>query len=171
MISFLYETIYSTGIIFFPLYFLGLLGWVFVFDLVYLFVSKGAKKSLTDRINESFEKTYRRQNQNLALGELVESKRKLVDRYFTGYQNNLKTIKIITLAAPLLGLLGTVTGMIKTFDLISLYGNGNPIFIAEGISEALFTTQAGITIAFPLMLAYNFCQIMLRRVKRKIYSL
>jgi len=58
--------------------------------------------------------------------------------------------------APLLGLLGTVSGMIETFRVITDYGLGNPNLTAEGISVALITTQAGLTVAFPMMLFHNF---------------
>ncbi|MBD3343784.1 MAG: hypothetical protein GF401_01825 [Chitinivibrionales bacterium] len=59
-------------------------------------------------------------------------------------------------AAPLLGLFGTVTGMIKTFQVITSFGVGNPALTAEGISIALRTTQAGLTVAFPAMLLHNY---------------
>jgi biopolymer transport protein ExbB len=54
--------------------------------------------------------------------------------------------------APLLGLLGTVTGMVSTFEVITLYGNQNPVLMADGISEALISTQSGLLVAFPLTL-------------------
>lgn len=52
-------------------------------------------------------------------------------------------------AAPLLGLLGTVVGMVETFEVINAFGIGNPHLMAQGISTALLTTQAGLTVAFP----------------------
>ncbi|MFP4013243.1 MAG: MotA/TolQ/ExbB proton channel family protein [Chitinispirillaceae bacterium] len=58
--------------------------------------------------------------------------------------------------APLLGLLGTVTGMIQTFKVITDFGVGNPSLTAEGISVALLTTQAGLTVAFPAMIFHNY---------------
>lgn len=58
--------------------------------------------------------------------------------------------------APLLGLLGTVTGMIETFKIITVFGVGNPSLTAEGISIALLTTQAGLTVAFPALLFHNY---------------
>lgn len=61
-------------------------------------------------------------------------------------------ISMMARAAPLLGLLGTVTGMVATFNVITLYGNQNPVLMADGISEALITTQSGLLIAFPLTL-------------------
>ncbi|MCL2102216.1 MAG: MotA/TolQ/ExbB proton channel family protein [Fibromonadales bacterium] len=62
---------------------------------------------------------------------------------------------IMAKIAPLLGLLGTVTGMVKTFEVITIYGNQNPVLMADGISEALITTQSGLVIAFPLLLLNN----------------
>ena len=60
---------------------------------------------------------------------------------------------IVTLAAvaPLLGLLGTVSGMITTFDVIAIFGTGNARAMAGGISESLITTQSGLTVAIPGM--------------------
>ena len=62
---------------------------------------------------------------------------------------------IMAKVAPLLGLLGTVTGMVQTFKVITIYGNQNPVLMADGISEALITTQSGLVIAFPLLLLNN----------------
>ncbi|MDR3001926.1 MAG: MotA/TolQ/ExbB proton channel family protein [Fibromonadaceae bacterium] len=62
---------------------------------------------------------------------------------------------IMAKIAPFLGLLGTVTGMVKTFEIITIYGNQNPVLMADGISEALITTQSGLVIAFPLLLLNN----------------
>lgn len=61
-------------------------------------------------------------------------------------------VAVMAAAAPLLGLLGTVTGMVSTFDVITLYGNQNPVLMADGISEALISTQSGLLVAFPLTL-------------------
>jgi biopolymer transport protein ExbB len=58
--------------------------------------------------------------------------------------------------APLLGLLGTVLGMIETFKIITIFGVGNPNLTAQGISVAMLTTQAGLTVAFPAVLMHNF---------------
>ena len=61
-------------------------------------------------------------------------------------------VSVLAATAPLLGLLGTVSGMVSTFEIITLYGNSNPVLMADGISEALITTQSGLVIAFPLVL-------------------
>lgn len=62
------------------------------------------------------------------------------------------TILVIAAVAPLLGLLGTVTGMISTFDIITEYGTGDPKLLSGGISEALVTTELGLIVAIPTLL-------------------
>jgi biopolymer transport protein ExbB len=64
-------------------------------------------------------------------------------------------VKTISVVAPLLGLLGTVTGMIRTFQAITLFGAGDPKMMAGGISEALVTTMLGLMTAIPLVLLYD----------------
>ncbi len=64
-------------------------------------------------------------------------------------------ILIIAAVAPLLGLLGTVTGMIATFDIITEFGTGDPKLLSGGISIALVTTELGLVVAIPLLLAGN----------------
>lgn len=83
---------------------------------------------------------------------------------------SLKTISTCASLAPMLGLLGTVTGMVHTFDVIQLFGFGNPVLLADGISEALLTTQAGLLVAFPLMLAYNYLTERIDRLEKKVWS-
>ncbi len=69
--------------------------------------------------------------------------------------NTLGTIASIT---PLLGLLGTVIGMIKVFAVITSYGVGDPSVLAEGISEALLTTAAGLSVAIPTLMFHRYFQ-------------
>lgn len=64
-------------------------------------------------------------------------------------------IKLFSAIAPLLGLLGTVIGMIATFQSISLFGSGDPKLMASGISQALVTTVLGLLVAIPLLLGHN----------------
>lgn len=68
----------------------------------------------------------------------------------------LPMLNIMGAVAPLLGLLGTVTGMISTFHVITLYGTGDPRMMSGGISTALVTTMLGLTVAIPIMLVYTF---------------
>ena len=87
--------------------------------------------------------------------EAVEEHGRQVVHELERYLNTLGTIASIT---PLLGLLGTVIGMIKVFAAITDQGVGNPTVLAGGISEALITTAAGISVAIPSLMFYRHFQ-------------
>jgi len=78
----------------------------------------------------------------------------------------LNFLKLAAGIAPLLGLLGTVTGMIKTFTQITLFGTGDPRIMAGGISEALMTTVLGLIAAIPLLFIHSFAQSFARGVQQ-----
>lgn len=78
----------------------------------------------------------------------------------------LMFLKIIAVVAPLLGLLGTVTGMIITFQAITLFGTGDPKLMAGGISQALVTTVLGLCVAIPTVLLHTLVASRARRVNQ-----
>ncbi len=73
-------------------------------------------------------------------------------------ETGLGFIRVLYVVAPLLGLLGTVVGMISTFQMITLFGTGDPRMMAGGISTALVTTVLGLVVAIPLTLLHSFLQ-------------
>jgi len=77
-------------------------------------------------------------------------------------ERHLGTLAVFGGVAPLLGLLGTVTGMIHTFQLVTIFGSGNAKLLSAGISEALVTTECGLAIAIPVLLVHAF---LVRRVR------
>jgi len=77
----------------------------------------------------------------------------------------LTTLSVLAAIAPLLGLLGTVTGMIHTFQGITVFGTSDPRMMSGGISEALITTQLGLAVAVPVMIVHHFLD---RRVEKII---
>jgi len=77
-------------------------------------------------------------------------------------------ISVIAAVAPLLGLLGTVTGMIATFEIITNVGTGNPKLLSGGISEALVTTQLGLIVAIPALLLGNLLGARAERVRGQL---
>jgi biopolymer transport protein ExbB len=87
-----------------------------------------------------------------------------VMREASGLQRLLWVVKTVSVVAPLLGLLGTVTGMIQTFQQITLFGAGDPKMMAGGISEALVTTMLGLITAIPLVLLYDTLANSTRRI-------
>ena len=87
----------------------------------------------------------------LKLGEAIANETPKLQRF-------LALLKIIAVVAPLLGLLGTVTGMINTFQVITLFGTGDPKLMAGGISQALVTTVLGLCVAVPTVLLHTLVQ-------------
>lgn len=87
----------------------------------------------------------------LKMGEAVLREVPRINRH-------LPLLKIIAAVAPLMGLLGTVTGMIITFQAITLFGAGDPRLMAGGISQALITTVLGLSVAIPTLLLHNLVQ-------------
>ena len=85
----------------------------------------------------------------LALEEAIMKATKNIEK-------GIKTVKILAAVAPLLGLLGTVTGMIGTFQSMMLFGSGDPKLMAGGISQALVTTVLGLVAAIPLLLLHSY---------------
>jgi len=85
--------------------------------------------------------------------EHVEDTGRHVVHELERYLNPLGTIAAVS---PLLGLLGTVIGMVKVFAAITVHGVGNPGVLAGGISEALITTAAGLTVAIPSLIGYRY---------------
>jgi biopolymer transport protein ExbB len=79
-------------------------------------------------------------------------------------EGGLNLVKVVAAVAPLLGLLGTVIGMINTFQAITLFGTGDPQIMASGISTALVTTVLGLVFAIPLLLLHSFAAGASKRV-------
>lgn len=102
------------------------------------------------RVMATYRKWQKTDTETLEL-RLAESMQQEVPRI----QRFLPLLKIISVVAPLLGLLGTVTGMINTFQAITLFGTGDPKLMAGGISQALVTTVLGLCVAVPTVLLHT----------------
>ena len=100
-----------------------------------------------------------REARQIAVDDTVRAEIPLLER-------NLYILTTAATVAPLLGLLGTVLGMIKTFQAASMSGLGNPQMLAEGISEALYNTAGGLLVAIPCIIANNHFR---SRVERLIH--
>jgi biopolymer transport protein ExbB len=143
---------------------LGLIRWV----AVTITSRKVAAQQKSERVNlgnplgrvlSVFEKNRQADSETLELklDEVVLRESSKIERY-------MWLVKTVSVVAPLLGLLGTVTGMIKTFQAITLFGTGDPKMMAGGISEALVTTMLGLMTAIPLVLLYDTLSNSARRV-------
>ncbi|WP_297406269.1 MotA/TolQ/ExbB proton channel family protein [uncultured Cetobacterium sp.] len=98
-------------------------------------------------------------NMNCCTYDYLEEKaRECALRELPRLEKNMWLLAIAANVTPLAGLLGTVTGMIGAFTSMSKYGAGDPTVLASGISQALITTAAGLTVAIPALIFYNFFQ-------------
>ena len=84
------------------------------------------------------------------------------------YESRLNLLASVISISPMLGLLGTVTGMIRAFTNISKYGAGDAGIVADGIAEALLTTAAGLMIAIPVIVVYNYLNRRLEKMENEI---
>ena len=98
-----------------------------------------------DNVSESIESL------EIILDEKIQSVTPMIE-------TRVKAIKLIATVAPLLGLLGTVIGMIETFQAITLFGTGDPKLMAGGISQALVTTMLGLIVAAPLLFLHSYAE-------------
>jgi biopolymer transport protein ExbB len=78
-----------------------------------------------------------------------------LQEYRVTLEKRLTAIAITASVAPLLGLLGTVSGMIETFRMMTLFGSGNPEVVSGGISQALITTELGLVVAIPALIVHS----------------
>src|SRR5690606_41514830 len=89
---------------------------------------------------------------------MVTRVREIMHQNEPGLSRHLGTVAVLAGIAPLLGLAGTVAGIMQTFGVITLYGAGNPSMMAGGIAHALIVTEAGLVVAFPLLICHDLLQ-------------
>jgi biopolymer transport protein ExbB len=170
------DVINSAGIIGWVIVVLGLVGALFlVLRVLYLQSSTGSKslpdETLKSLLDNGVEKTLEfLKSKKGSTARVLKATIRNIDRdrehiediiaesiihESTRLDKLSSTILIIAAVAPLLGLLGTVTGMIATFDIITEFGTGDPKLLSGGIAIALVTTELGLIVAIPLLLAGN----------------
>lgn len=98
---------------------------------------------------------------SLRLDEQLAEESSLLNR-------GLPSVAVLAAVSPLLGLLGTVTGMIETFQSITLFGTGDPKLMSGGISQALITTQLGLAVAIPLVLFHSLLSGRVNRIVERL---
>jgi biopolymer transport protein ExbB len=144
------------GIIVYILIGLNIIGFsIMLWKLFILVLSKSNQQKITDEIINCDLK-----NIDIIKNEINLAVKKL--------ETGLNTIKIIAIISPLLGLLGTVVGVLNAFDNITISGLGDPTIFSGGISIALITTVAGLIVAIPHYIAYNYFIGILDNIELKI---
>ena len=175
----------SGGVIMYPLFLMALVAFVIMTERIIFYVRTNRRGKIvlggiTQLVeNKQLEQAIDLCHQNTSsVSEIIfpildknlnrEQAENVLDESFSKttpkLQKRLPTLAVLAGVAPLLGLLGTVSGMIALFDVITIYGTSNPKILAGGISIALVTTQTGLAIAIPIMLVHHT----LSRVKTSI---
>ena len=149
------------GIIVYILIFLNIIGFTIMFwKLVVIALSSNRREFL---INEII--TFAKDNNEEFKKDSIEN---FINRKIRKLEFGLNTVKIIASIAPLLGLLGTVIGVLDSFDSITKSGLGDPSIFSSGISVALITTIAGLIVAIPHYIGYNYIVGILDDIELKI---
>jgi len=183
----MFELFQKGGFLMYPIFFCSLLAIAIFFErMFYLKSMKTSTRKFSNRISDLIRKgninfaiTACRKNYSpisqiilaalLKYGssreEIKEAIEDTANKEITVLEKNLPILATVGNIAPLLGLLGTVFGMIKGFQVISALGVGNPEALAGAISEALLTTAFGLSVAIPTIVAYNY---LIHRVDRQI---
>ncbi len=121
--------------------FMSLLMWMLILERYWFFYFQ------LPRLQADLLSYWRKRDVTVNLFHEQRLKQSLITQYFEQLFRGLKTVDMLTQILPLLGLLGTVSGMIKVFEVINVFGAGNVRGMAAGISEALITTMAGLITA------------------------
>ena len=133
---------------------IGLIGTAFSIFKIYKL------REYSEEVNDESSGVISEMTQSLKSGDSKDSKENIIDEIIINYTGTLEWgnnwIKFFAAVAPLLGLLGTVIGMIETFQAITLFGTGDPKQMAGGISQALVTTMLGLIVAAPLLGMYTY---------------
>lgn len=183
----MFDLFYKGGFLMYPIFFSSLLAIAIFFERMFFLKSiKTSTRKFGNRISDLIRKgninfaiTACRKNYSpisqiilaalLKYGSSREEIREAIEdtahQEVAVLEKNLPILATVGNIAPLLGLLGTVFGMIKGFQVISAIGVGNPEALAGAISEALLTTAFGLSVAIPTIVAYNY---LVNRVERQI---
>jgi len=132
---------------------------IMIWKSVVLFVSNRNIKIISNKIVEELESSSNNQLAKVQSAVAIEVK---------NIELGLNTVKIIASLSPLIGLLGTVIGILDSFDSISHLGLGDPTIFSGGISIALITTVAGLIVAIPHYIGYNYFIGSLDKIEIKI---
>ena len=151
------------GVIMYILLALNIIGFTtMIVKLIQFLLAKSKSDRIVSEVYDSFRGSID------AKSTLV---RDLLAEKMVRYEKGLSTVRIIASIAPLLGLLGTVIGVLTAFEAISKQGLGDPSIFASGISLALITTVGGLVVAIPHYIGYNYLVGILDKLEANLNTL
>ncbi len=158
----LFEYIEQGGPIMYLLVLLNIVGWALMLSKLY-FLSLELKS--TDDTSANLRDDLKGLTNSNDASSIIELTKQIVSTHVTKAEKGLNTIKIIATISPLLGLLGTVLGVLTAFHVMSQTGLNNPSNFAQGISMALITTVGGMIVAIPHYVGHNYLLGMLDKLE------
>jgi biopolymer transport protein ExbB len=183
----IFEHIKRGGVVSFAILGVGLLSLILIlnkfYDLIYLKVDEPETvEAFLQQLNEQSPEGQRERLRTLRTAtrdlfstgiQHIEKPKQALEEHLWAvlmrlrlhYERRLPLLSVIAVAAPLMGLLGTVTGMVRTFALITVFGTGNAGKLASGISEVLVATELGLIVAIPTLVAHGFLS---NRIQKKL---
>lgn len=161
----LYEYIQQGGSIMYVLLFLNIIGFAIMIMKFWIFSKES--KDITSRVN-SMSSSIKGNIENKDIQAVIEITKQEVASYISHIEKGLNTIKIIASISPLLGLLGTVLGVLGAFRVMATQGTGDPSLFASGISVALITTVGGMIVAIPHFIGHNYLIGQLDSIEAKV---
>lgn len=179
------EYLRTGGIIMIPLVAVSLLMWILIVDRIF-FLRRLHRKNMGAAIawehirdNRMPDPKHYRGAISLLVARFIQKRshdqvldRSILDEVVLSFNHSLddylQVIGVLAAIAPLLGLLGTVLGMIGTFDILAVFGTGNAKGMAGGISEALITTQTGLLVSIPGLYMKGFLDRRSKNLKQRI---
>lgn len=159
------DYIMQGGTIMYILLFFNIVGFAIMISKLFLF-NKELKKAqeTSNNISEKLKSEANGKDPNA----LIELTRQYLSEHIIGIEKGLNSIKIIATVSPLLGLLGTVIGVLVAFNVMSQTGLNNPASFAQGISMALITTVGGLIVAIPHFIGHNYLIGLLDKLEAKL---
>jgi biopolymer transport protein ExbB len=179
------DYLYTGGVVMVPLVLVSLIMWLLIMDRA-IFFRRLYRKNMSFQVAWEHVSAGRMPDPGMFGGAIsllvarflaARSGDSVLDRFILdetvqrinrSMNDYLSVIGILAAVAPLLGLLGTVTGMITTFDVLAVFGTGNAKAMAGGISEALITTQTGLLVAIPGLYMKGFLDRRARSLQQRI---
>lgn len=150
----LIDYIHQGGAIMYILVGLNVIGLALIFWKAFeVYKAKQSKDTLADQISNSIKQKYAKVSDNSFMLQVLKEE---ISSCMQDLEKGLNTVKLIATISPLLGLLGTVIGILLSFRVISQEGLSNHSLFAEGISIALITTVGGLIVAIPHTIGYNY---------------
>jgi len=153
------------GTIMYILLFLNVIGFSIMFSKFFLLTRE---KKRTDDLSDQLTARIKEKAKNTDSNGLIELSKQELTGLMSNLEKGLNTVKIIASISPLLGLLGTVIGVLIAFRVMSQTGLNNPASFAQGISMALITTVGGMIVAIPHYVGHNYLLGMLDKFEANL---